>query len=122
MPNGDRGPLGPPPTPFQFGRRGGIPRFGRALPFIVAAAVLIILFIIASVAKDLYADLLWFDSVGYRSVYTTRIVTSAHPADQQEPAGASSCPECSTGVGRPERCLGTSRPAGVTRLIARSTL
>src|SRR5512141_3060754 len=75
MPNGDRGPLGPPPTAFRFRRQGGVPRFGRALPFIVVAAVLIILFIIASVAKDLYADLLWFDSVGYRSVYATRIVT-----------------------------------------------
>ncbi len=75
MPNGDRGPLGPPPTAFRFRKRGDIPRFGRALPFIVAAAALIILFIVASVAKDLYADLLWFDSVGYRSVYTTRIVT-----------------------------------------------
>ena len=73
-PEGERGPLGPPPTAFRFRRR-GIPRFGRALPFIVAAAVLIILFVVASVAKDLYADLLWFDSVGYRSVYTTRIIT-----------------------------------------------
>ena len=45
------------------------------MPFIIVGAVLIILFIIASIGKDLYADLLWFDSVGYRSVYTTRIET-----------------------------------------------
>ena len=75
VPDGERGPLGPPPTAFRFRRRTGMPRFGRALPFIIAAAVLIILFVIASTGKDLYADLLWFDSVGYRSVYTTRIVT-----------------------------------------------
>ena len=76
--DGDRGPLGPPPTAFRFPNRGrGIPSFGRALPFIVAAAVLIILYVIASTGKNLYADLLWFDSVGYRSVYTTRLATQA---------------------------------------------
>jgi uncharacterized membrane protein (UPF0182 family) len=73
-PNGDQGPLGPPPTAFRFRRR-GLPRFGRAMPIIIVIAILIILFFVASVLKDLYADLLWFDSVGYRSVYTTRIVT-----------------------------------------------
>lgn len=72
--DGDRGPLGPPPVAFNFrDRRGGLQRFGSALPFIIIGATLIVLFVIASIAKDLYADLLWFDSVGYRSVYTVRI-------------------------------------------------
>ena len=72
--DGDRGPLGPPPTAFRFPeRRAGFRRFGRALPFIAVAAALIVLYVIASIGKDIYADLLWFDSVGYRSVYTTRI-------------------------------------------------
>ncbi len=52
-----------------------MPRIGRALPFIIVGAVLITLFVIANIGKDLYAELLWFDSVGYRSVYTTRITT-----------------------------------------------
>jgi hypothetical protein len=74
--DGDHGPLGPPPTAFRLpDRPGGFRRFGRALPFIAAAAALIILFVVASIGKDLYADVLWFDSVGYRSVYTTRLVT-----------------------------------------------
>jgi len=74
--DGNHGPLGPPPTAFRFpesGRR--FNRFGRALPFVTIAAVLVVLYAIANVGKDLYADLLWFDSVGYRSVYTTRVVT-----------------------------------------------
>ena len=37
------------------------------------AAGLLVLYIVASIGKDLYADLLWFDSVGYRSIYTTRL-------------------------------------------------
>ncbi|MEX2247972.1 MAG: UPF0182 family protein [Dehalococcoidia bacterium] len=39
-------------------------------------AALIVLYAILSVGKSIYADVLWFDSVGYRSVYTKRIVTS----------------------------------------------
>ncbi|MBI5287696.1 MAG: UPF0182 family protein [Chloroflexi bacterium] len=74
--DGDHGPLGPPPTAFRFPERGrGFRRFGRALPFVSILAVLVVLFAIANIGKDLYADLLWFDSVGYRSVYTTRLVT-----------------------------------------------
>ena len=67
--------LGPPPGPFQFRQRpsfrlsGGLLRWGAVL------VLLIILFIIANIAKGIYADWLWFDSVDYRSVYRTRIVT-----------------------------------------------
>lgn len=74
--DGERGPLGPPPIAFRIPERaGGFRRYGRALPFIAVAATLIILYVIANIGKDLYADLLWFDSVGYRSVYTTRLTT-----------------------------------------------
>jgi uncharacterized membrane protein (UPF0182 family) len=45
------------------------------MPIIAVVAALIILYVIANIGKNLYADLLWFDSVGYRSVYTTRITT-----------------------------------------------
>ena len=66
--------LGPPPGPFQFGRRefripGGLFRWAAAL------VLLIVLFIIASIAKGIYADWLWFESVDYVSVYRLRIVT-----------------------------------------------
>ncbi len=74
--DGDRGPLGPPPIAFRMPERpDGLGRYGRALPFIAVAATLIILYVIANIGKNLYADLLWFDSVGYRSVYTTRLLT-----------------------------------------------
>jgi hypothetical protein len=74
--DGDRGPLGPPPVAFRFpDGRGGVRGLRRALPFIAIIAALIILYVIAGIGKDLYTNLLWFDSVGYRSVYTTRITT-----------------------------------------------
>ena len=41
----------------------------------IVVAALIIIFIVASIAKNIYADWLWFDSIGYRSVYRLRIVT-----------------------------------------------
>jgi uncharacterized membrane protein (UPF0182 family) len=75
QPEQDGGDLGPPPGPFRFRpqRRPRIP--GGATRWLLAGALLIIVFIIANVAKDLYADWLWFDSIGYRSVYRLRLVT-----------------------------------------------
>ncbi len=76
QPPDDSGQLGPPPGPFRFRAQrrrfrlpGGLMRWGIAL------AAIIIVFIVASIAKDIYADWLWFESVGYRSVYRLRIVT-----------------------------------------------
>ena len=75
--------LGPPPGPFQFRRpprlriSGGLLRWGAVIIF------LIILYIIANLAKGIYADWLWFDSVvnvngdDYSSVYGLRITTRA---------------------------------------------
>ncbi len=67
--------LGPPPGPFQFRRR---PRWripGGLMRWAVPIALLILLFIVASIAKGIYADWLWFGSVDYQSVYRVRIVT-----------------------------------------------
>src|SRR3970040_100933 len=67
--------LGPPPGPFQFRRR---PRFqlpGGLMRWGVVLVALLIVFIVLSIAKGIYADWLWFDSVGYKSVYRLRIVT-----------------------------------------------
>ena len=73
--------LGPPPGPFQFRSppririSGGLLRWGAVIIF------LIILFIIANLAKGIYADWLWFDSVvdaegeDYSSVFSLRITT-----------------------------------------------
>src|SRR5260221_8905718 len=69
--------LGPPPAFVLIGRgrRGRGPGTGRQRIAIGIAVGLVVLFILASVAKTIYLDLLWFRSVGYSSVYTTRITT-----------------------------------------------
>ncbi len=73
---GDRGPLGPPPIVFRFPQgTDGARRLGRWWRWAVLGAGLVILYIVANVGKDIYADLLWFDTVGYRSTYVARITT-----------------------------------------------
>src|SRR3990172_5116047 len=67
--------LGPPPGLFQFRSR---PRWrlpGGVLRWALPLALLILLFIVASIVKGIYADWLWFESVDYQSVYRLRIVT-----------------------------------------------
>ena len=51
--------------PAHPARHGHIPRG------IIIAAVVFILFIILNISKSLYADWLWFSSLGYASVFTT---------------------------------------------------
>jgi uncharacterized membrane protein (UPF0182 family) len=76
QPPDEHGDLGPPPGPFRFRtRRRNIRVPGGLVRWAMVFAALIILFIIANVAKDIYADWLWFESVGYRPVYRLRIVT-----------------------------------------------
>jgi uncharacterized membrane protein (UPF0182 family) len=70
-PPDDRGGLGPPPAIFRI--KGERPPF-RAARWLLVAAILIALFVAASVGKGIYADYLWFDSLGYASVYRTQIV------------------------------------------------
>src|SRR3990172_603018 len=67
--------LGPPPGLFQFRSR---PRWrlpGGVLRWALPLALLLLLFIVASIVKGIYADWLWFESVDYQSVYRLRIVT-----------------------------------------------
>ncbi|MFP3975530.1 MAG: UPF0182 family protein, partial [Dehalococcoidia bacterium] len=55
------------------------PSFGEISPAakkaIIAAAAVIVLFILAAVGKGIYTDLLWFGNLGYSSVYKT-VLTS----------------------------------------------
>lgn len=63
--------LGPPPPPFRVNLDDERPAEGRRWRLWIAVAVIIIVLIVAlNVAKSLYANWLWFDSLGYTSVYT----------------------------------------------------
>jgi uncharacterized membrane protein (UPF0182 family) len=73
--NQGNGPLGPPPPVFRFKRR---PTFdpGRRIRWVIAAvAALIVIVILANIAADIYANWLWFHSVGYGGVYSKRLTT-----------------------------------------------
>jgi len=72
-PREDREGLGPPPIPFRVGRD-QLPSF-HAIRWLAVVAALIVLFALASVGKGLYADYLWFDSLGFASVYNTQLIT-----------------------------------------------
>ncbi|MYA20165.1 MAG: UPF0182 family protein [Chloroflexi bacterium] len=73
---GDRGDLGPPPEPFRIGGSGF--RSPVPLRWLAVAAAAVVLFVVASWAKSIYVDFLWFESVEYegnfRRVLTARIV------------------------------------------------
>ena len=89
--NGEDSGLGPPPSIFQIRRRefhvpGGLFRWAAVI------VSLIVLYSIASVAKDIYVDWLWFESVGQEDVYRTRISTQVWLFF----AGASVLPCCSS--------------------------
>ena len=64
----------PPPGDAQAGRglRGDGRFIGRLIPILVA---LFVVYILASLAKGVYTEWLWFESVGYQSVYATMLVT-----------------------------------------------
>ena len=62
-----------PPIPFQL-RRGRLPDVPRAR-WLVVVVVLIVLYILLTIGKSIYADYLWFDSLGFASVYGKQIVT-----------------------------------------------
>jgi len=72
-PRGDRGGLGPPPALFRTGRE-QFPHV-HAARWLVLLVVAFVVFAAASIGKGIYADYLWFDSLGYASVYGTEIVT-----------------------------------------------
>ncbi|MGE0229740.1 MAG: UPF0182 family protein [Dehalococcoidia bacterium] len=70
----DRGDLGPPPDPFRFDRGGRFRAPSGVVRWLGIAAALLVLFVLLSVLKSIYVDLLWFDSVEYASVYRRAIV------------------------------------------------
>src|SRR3990172_7093227 len=70
-----RGELGPPPEPFRFGSGRGDVRPAVPLRWIGVAALLLVVYVALNVAKSIYVDVLWFDSVGFASVFKTAIVT-----------------------------------------------
>src|SRR3990172_4011496 len=70
------GRLGPPPAIFRLppGRSGGrLFTIGRR--WLIAIAIPIVLFVLLNVGRGIYTNVLWFDSVGYRTVYATEITT-----------------------------------------------
>ncbi|MYI83644.1 MAG: UPF0182 family protein [Chloroflexi bacterium] len=71
----DRDDLGPPPEPFRLGGSGF--RSPVPLRWVGVAAAFVVLFVVASWAKSIYVDFLWFESVEYegnfRRVLTARI-------------------------------------------------
>jgi uncharacterized membrane protein (UPF0182 family) len=67
------GPTGPPPIVFRFQRR-RYPSFHGAR-WLVLIVLIVVLFALASIFRSVYTSYLWFDSLGYASVYSTEIVT-----------------------------------------------
>lgn len=72
-PPGDDGSLGPPPPIFQIGRRERLPRGISRL--LVALVVVFVIYTCLSIGKSIYADGVWFGSLGFASVYRIEIVT-----------------------------------------------
>ncbi|HTE85826.1 MAG TPA: UPF0182 family protein [Dehalococcoidia bacterium] len=70
---GDGEQLGPPPPIFRIGRRDRMP--SGITRWLVMLAIALVLYTCAGIARSIYADWLWFQSLGYASVYSTEIVT-----------------------------------------------
>ena len=65
----------PPPPPYEVSRQNGSPSRRWWPRLLIAGAILLILFILANIGIGLYVDRLWFDEVGYRGVFNTRLGT-----------------------------------------------
>lgn len=65
--------LGPPPPVFRIPRKERMPRGWTR--WLIVFAALLVLYILADIGKSIYADWLWFQSLGFASVYDTEIVT-----------------------------------------------
>ncbi|MHB8574060.1 MAG: UPF0182 family membrane protein [Dehalococcoidia bacterium] len=72
-PREEGGSLGPPPIQFRI-PRDQFPRM-HAARWLVVLVVLFVLFTAASIGKSIYADYLWFDSLGFASVFGKQIIT-----------------------------------------------
>ena len=69
----DRDDLGPPPDMFRFGRDEGSGSI--SVKWFLVAGLAILSFIALSTGKTIFANVLWFESVGFQGVYSTLIVT-----------------------------------------------
>lgn len=72
-PQGEGEQLGPPPPIFRIGRRDRLP--SGIVRWLVLLAIVLVLYTCAGIARSIYADWLWFQSLGYASVYSTEIIT-----------------------------------------------
>ncbi len=75
FPGSEGDDLGPPPPPFRINRRRNLPNVSGINRWVALVIVLILLYIVLNTAKSLYIDWLWFDGVGFRSVYSKILVT-----------------------------------------------
>ena len=66
--------LGPPPPVFRIDRR-RLRFFGSLTRWLAVLVLVILLFVVLNILKTIYADWLWFDSLGYKSVFSKTIVT-----------------------------------------------
>ncbi|HWO71990.1 MAG TPA: UPF0182 family protein, partial [Dehalococcoidia bacterium] len=77
-PRRDYEDLGPPPPPFRIRRsRVQVRGFGGFNRWIIAGVLLVLAYVVLNTAKSVYVDWLWFESVGYRSVYAKIITAQA---------------------------------------------
>ena len=77
-PRRDYDDLGPPPPPFRIRRRRVQFRgFGGYNRWIIAGVLIVLLYVVLNTAKSVYVDWLWFEGVGYRSVYAKVIKAQA---------------------------------------------
>ncbi len=74
FPEGDD--FGPPPPPFRIRRRRvDFRSFGGFNRWIIIGVILLITFVALDTFKGIYVDWLWFQSVGYESVYSKVLET-----------------------------------------------
>lgn len=64
--------LGPPPPPFRVygGSRGPL---GRTERWLLLGGLAFLLYLVASILRDIYINALWFESVGHAQVYFTSL-------------------------------------------------
>src|SRR5690606_39924872 len=65
----------PPPDPFRLEQDGGGFQSPVPLRWIGLAAAILVVFIVLNVAKTIYVDVLWFDSVNFGGVYRTIVLS-----------------------------------------------
>jgi uncharacterized membrane protein (UPF0182 family) len=70
--------LGPPPPPFRIQRRrGDFSGLGGYNRWVILGVLLVLLYVVLNTLKSIYVDLLWFEAVDYRPIYSKVITTQA---------------------------------------------